>query len=63
VLGLNGARLYRVDPAAVIRRAAADPIGRLKRAAEGRPSFATYGPRTAAEYDALLAARGGGYPI
>jgi predicted TIM-barrel fold metal-dependent hydrolase len=59
IFGLNGARLYGVDPAAVMRRAAADPIGRAKEAAEARPSFATYGPRTAAEYEAFLALHGG----
>jgi predicted TIM-barrel fold metal-dependent hydrolase len=59
IFGLNGARLYGVDPAAVMRRAEADPIGRAKRAAERRPSFATYGPRSDAEYDAFLAAHGG----
>jgi predicted TIM-barrel fold metal-dependent hydrolase len=58
IFGLNGARLYGVDPAAVMRRAATDPIGRRKRAAERRPSFATYGPRNDAEYEAFLAAHG-----
>ena len=58
VLGLNGATLYGVDPAAVMRQGANDPIGRHKLAEESRPSFSTYGPRTAAEYDAFLAERG-----
>jgi uncharacterized protein len=59
VLGLNGAKVYGLDPVAVMRRAESDPIGRMKRAEENRPSFATYGPKTAAEYEALLAERGG----
>jgi uncharacterized protein len=59
VMGLNGARIYGVDPQAVMRHGAADPIGRIKQAQESRPSFATYGPRTAAEYEAFLAETGG----
>jgi hypothetical protein len=59
VMGLNGARIYGVDPQAVMRHGATDPIGRTKQALEGRPSFATYGPRTAAEYEAFIAATGG----
>jgi predicted TIM-barrel fold metal-dependent hydrolase len=59
IFGLNGARLYGVDPAAVQRRADADPIGRFKRAAESDPSFATYGPRSDVEFEAFLVAHGG----
>lgn len=59
VMGLNGAKIYGVDPEAVMRHGAADPIGRLKHARESEPSFATYGPRTAAEYERFLAATGG----
>jgi uncharacterized protein len=59
VLGLNGAAVYQVDPVAAMRRAAADPIGRRKRMESGVPSFATYGPRTGAEYAALQRERGG----
>jgi predicted TIM-barrel fold metal-dependent hydrolase len=59
IFGLNGARLYGVDPATATRRADADPIGRFKRSAESTPSFATYGPRSDAEYDRFLAAHGG----
>ncbi len=59
VMGLNGAKIYGVQPEAVMRHGAADPIGRVKLARESQPSFATYGPRTAAEYGRFLAATGG----
>ena len=59
VFGLNGARIYSVDPQTVMRHGAADPIGQTKLARESAPSFATYGPRTAAEYEAFLAEKGG----
>jgi predicted TIM-barrel fold metal-dependent hydrolase len=59
IFGLNGAKLYGVDPAAVMRRAETDPIERLKPAVDGDPSFATYGPRDDVEYDAFLRAHGG----
>ena len=59
IFGLNGAKLYGVDPAAIMRRADADPIGSLKRTAASDPSFTTYGPRNDAEYDAFLSAHGG----
>jgi uncharacterized protein len=58
VFGLNAAPLYGVDPAGVMRRAESDPIGRFKQTRVGRPSFATYGPRTDAEYEAFLAEHG-----
>jgi uncharacterized protein len=59
VMGLNGAKIYGVDPATVTRHGSTDPIGRLKLARESQPSFATYGPKTAAEYEAFLAEKGG----
>jgi hypothetical protein len=59
ILGLNGAKIYSVDPVAVTKRGAADPIGRLKLARESEPTFATYGPRTSAEFDAFTALTGG----
>ncbi len=59
VLGLNGAAAYGIDPAAVMRRAASDPIGRYKLAQAADPSFATYGPRNAAEFAALQRERAG----
>jgi uncharacterized protein len=59
VMGLNGAKIYGVDPQAVMRHGAADPIGRIKLAQESNPTFATYGPRTSAEFDAFTALTGG----
>ena len=59
ILGLNGARAYGVDWAAVMRRAALDPIGRRKLAETGEPGFATYGPRNAHEFAALQRERQG----
>jgi hypothetical protein len=59
IFGLSGAKFYGVDPAAVMRRADADRIGRLKRTAESDPSFMTYGPHSDTEYEAFLAAHGG----
>jgi predicted TIM-barrel fold metal-dependent hydrolase len=59
IFGLNGAKLYGVDPAAVTRRADSDRIGSLKRTADSDPSFTTYGPRSDAEYEAFLVAHGG----
>ena len=60
VFGQNGARVYGVDPAEVRRKAETDSIGRRKAAylERARPSFATYGPKTAGEFEALLAERG-----
>jgi hypothetical protein len=59
VLGLNGAKIYGVDPQAVMRHGSIDPIGRIKQARASEPTFATYGPRTAAEYEAFIAMTGG----
>ncbi len=59
IFGLNGAKLYGIDPAAVTRRADSDRIGSLKRTADSDPSFTTYGPRSDAEYEAFLVAHGG----
>ena len=59
IFGLNGAKIYGVDPVAVTKHGAADPVGRVKLAREGAPSFATYGPRTSAEFDAFIALTGG----
>jgi hypothetical protein len=59
ILGLSGAKVYGVDPAAALRRAAADPIGRRKLARDSAPSFATYGPRTVREFAALQRERAG----
>jgi hypothetical protein len=59
VLGLSGAKVYRIDPVAALRRAATDPIGRRKLAEGGAPGFATYGPRTVHEFAALQRERAG----
>ena len=61
VFGLNGARVYDVDVPARRLKTEADPIGRRKQAYRqiADPTFATYGPNTDSEYDALIAERGG----
>ncbi len=60
VFGLNGAHVYGVDPALVRRKAETDAIGRRRAAylERTRPSFATYGPKTLSEFEALQAERG-----
>ena len=52
VLGRNAARLFGIDADAARRRASADPLGaaRLAYRQTPEPVFATYGPRTAAEF-------------
>lgn len=52
VFGLNAAQLWGIDAATMRRRAENDFLGRDKRGYREapRPSFATYGPRTAAEF-------------
>ncbi|NQV79344.1 MAG: amidohydrolase family protein [Alphaproteobacteria bacterium] len=61
VFGLNGARVYGLDPAAVRRKASLDPVGRAKAAYANAPtpSFATYGPQTIQEFRDLEALHGG----
>jgi hypothetical protein len=61
VFGLNAARVYNVEVPEARRKTEADPLGRRKAAygAAVDPTFETYGPRTDAEYDALLAERDG----
>ncbi len=61
IFGLNGARVYGIDPPARRKKAAADPIARRRQAylAAPQPSFQTYGPKTDREFEALLAERGG----
>jgi uncharacterized protein len=61
VFGLNGARVYGVDVPQRRRKTDADPIGTRKAAyrAAADPTFETYGPKSDAEYDALIAERGG----
>ena len=59
VFGLNGARVYGVDVPQRRRKTDADPIGTRKATyrAAADPTFETYGPKTDAEYDALIAER------
>ncbi len=61
IFGLNGARVYGLQPELIRQRASRDGIGRIK--ADYRetpdPSHLTYGPKTAAEYRALLRERRG----
>jgi hypothetical protein len=61
VLGLNGARVYDVAVPERRQRTEADPIGQRKAAYREHldPTFETYGPRTAREFEALLAERAG----
>ena len=59
VFGLNGARVYGIDPKDFSKRAALDPVGRGRAARQAEPTFETYGPKTLAEWRALLASRGG----
>ena len=61
VFGLNGARVYGIEVPEARRRTEADPLGRRRAAYReaADPTFETYGPRSDAEYDALLAERDG----
>ena len=61
VFGLNGARVYGVDVPERRQKTDVDPIGTRKRAYRqlADPTFETYGPQTDAEYEALIAERGG----
>ena len=58
IFGLNGARVYGLDPEAI---AASDDLGARRAAhrADANPSFATYGPRTRRDFLALWEAHGG----
>jgi len=57
IFGLNAARVYGVDLDEVRRAQAFDPVSqaRLEYGNDPRPTFRTYGPRTAEEHRALLA--------
>ncbi len=58
IFGLNGARVYNIDVAALHRRGELHER-RLAYRAEPNPSFATYGPSTRRDFLALWRARGG----
>jgi predicted TIM-barrel fold metal-dependent hydrolase len=61
ILGLNAAPVYGVEPSLARRQGESDVIGRMREAYrdDPRPDYGTYGPMTAAEFQALVAARGG----
>jgi hypothetical protein len=61
IFGLNGAAVYGIEVPARKKKAEADPIGRKKAAyrEHADPTFETFGPKTAREFDALQAERGG----
>ncbi|MFQ5953529.1 MAG: amidohydrolase family protein [Kiloniellales bacterium] len=61
IFGRNALQAYRVKPEEVRKKADADRIGRLRVAyrEDPRPSFQTYGPKTAAEFAALKRGHGG----
>jgi len=61
VFGLNGAKVYGLDPTALKQKAQVDNWGKARTAylPEHDPSFMTYGPRTRREFLALLRANGG----
>jgi hypothetical protein len=61
IFGLNGARVYGLNPAEMKRKAELDPWGKARAAylPDRDPSFLTYGPKTRREFFALLKANGG----
>jgi len=61
IFGLNAARVYGLDVAAVRQASIEDRLARIKRnyAEAPNPSFATFGPRTRREFLAMLARSGG----
>jgi hypothetical protein len=61
IFGLNGARVYGIEPPEQKQKTEADPIGRRKAAyrAQPAPTFETLGPKTDREFEALLAERAG----
>jgi uncharacterized protein len=60
IFGLNAAPVYGVEPEAARRFGESDHISRIRAAYhfDPRPSFESYGPMTAAEFQALLRERG-----
>jgi hypothetical protein len=61
IFGLNGAKVYGVELSQLRRRTETDPLGRRKAAYRQSPEplYETLGPKTAREFEALLAVRGG----
>jgi len=62
IFGLNAAPVYGVDPSVRSAGNETDPLGKLKAAyrEDPQPSFATYGPRDAADWRRMKARRGTG---
>ena len=56
ILGLNGARVYGVEPKLFRKKAERDGVERLRADYRNapRPDFKTHGPRSRAEFDAFL---------
>ncbi len=61
VFGLNGAKVYGLDPSQLKKKAESDSIGKARAtyAHERDPSYITYGPKTRREFLELLRANGG----
>jgi predicted TIM-barrel fold metal-dependent hydrolase len=61
IFGLNGARVYGLDPNVLKKKADTDSLGKARTAYlhDKDPSYLTYGPKTRREFLALLRANGG----
>jgi hypothetical protein len=61
IFGLSGAKVYRLSPADMKKKAEVDSWGKARAAylPDADPSFLTYGPKTRREFFALLRANGG----
>jgi hypothetical protein len=61
IFGLNGAKVYGLNPSEIKRKAETDSWGKARAAylPEKDPSFLTYGPRTRRAFMSLLRANGG----
>ena len=61
IFGLNGARVYDLDPNVLKKKADTDSLGKARTAYlhDKDPSYLTYGPKTRREFLALLRANGG----
>lgn len=64
IFGLNGARVYGINPSEVLHRAGQDPIEKAKSNYENdpRPHFDTLGPKNRRDFLRLQALRGEGPP-
>lgn len=61
IFGLNGARVYGLDPQKIEQLREADRVGRIKQAyaRQPNPSYQTHGPKSRREFFKLLRANGG----